>query len=217
MHPSAAHYRGYRFAGTIISRCVWLYYRLNLSLREVREIVAMDGVAVSHETIRQWCRTFGPRSAAALVRRRAPPADKWHCDEVHLKVNGRTHCLWRAVGRNGIELGILAREQPSKEAACAFLRRALCLIRAVPPVVVTDKLRSYRAALQEVLPGVEHRRHKGLNGRAEDSHRPTRRRERGLRRVKSPEHAQRFLEPFGQVGNHFRPRRHLLGAYQYRA
>jgi putative transposase len=217
MHPSAALYRGYRFAGTIISRSVWLYYRFTLSLREVQEILAMDGVTVSHETIRQWCRKFGPCFAEALRRRRAPPADKWHCDEVQLKVNGRTYYLWRAVDRDGIELGILVQERRNKDAACAFLRRVLCLIRAMPRVVVTDKLRSYRAALQEVLPDVEHRQHKGLNNRAENSHQPTRRRERGLQRFKSPEHAQRFLEPFGQVGNHFRPRRHLLGASQYRA
>ena len=142
MHPSAALYRGYRFAGTIISRCVWLYYRFNLSLREVQEVVAMHGVTVSHETIRQWCRKFGPRFAEALRRRRAPPADKWHCDEVQLKVNGHTYYLWRAVDRHGIELGILVHERRNKEAACAFLRRVVRTIRAVPRVVVTDQLRS---------------------------------------------------------------------------
>jgi putative transposase len=216
MHPSVALYRGYRFAGTIISHCVWLYYRFNLSLREVQKIIAMGGVTVSHETIRQWCRKFGPRFAEDLRRRRAPSADKWHCDEVQLKVNGRTYYLWRAVDRNGIALGSLVQERRNKEAACTFLRRVLRTVKAVPRVVVTDKLRSYRAALREVLPDVEHRQHKGLNNRAEHAHQPTRRRERGLQRFKSPEHAQHFLEPCGQVANHFRPRRHLLRADQYR-
>jgi putative transposase len=217
MPTPAALYRGYRFAGTIISHCVWLYYSFNLSLRDVQEIMAKDGVTVSHETIRQWCRKFGQRFAEKLRQYQAPPADKWHCDEAQLKVNGRTYYLWRAVDRDGIELGILVQERRNKEAACAFLRGVLRSVTARPRVVVTDKLRSYGAARREVLPGVEHRQHKGLNNRAENAHQPTRRRERGLQRFKSAEHAQHFLEPFGQIGNHFRPRRHLLPASQYRA
>jgi putative transposase len=217
MHPPAALYRGYRFAGTIISPCVWLYFRFNLSLREVQEIMAKDGVTVSHETIRQWCCKFGQRFAGELRRRRAPSADKWHCDEVHLKIGGRTYYLWRAVDRNGVELDILVQQRRNTEAACAFLRRVVRTVGARPRVVVTDKLRSYRAALRKLLPSVEHRQHKGLNNRAENSHQPTRRRERSLQRFKSPEQAQGFLEAFGQIGNHFRPRRHLLGAGQYRA
>ena len=212
-----ALYRGYRFTDPIISHCVWLYYRFNLSLRDVQEIMAMDGVSVSHETIRQWCRKFGPRFAEELRRRRAPPADKWHCDEVQVKINGRTYYLWRAVDRDGIELSILVQERRNKDAACAFLRHALRTVTVTPRVVVTDKLCSYGAALREMLPGVEHRQHKGLNNRAENSHQPTRRRERGLQGFKSAEHAQCFLEPFGQVGNHFRLRRHLLCADQRRA
>jgi putative transposase len=212
MPPTAALYRGHRCAGTISSPCVWLYYRFDLSLREVQAILAMGGGTGSHETIRQWCRKFGPRLAEGLRRRRAGPADKWRCDEGQLKVNGRTYYLWRAADRNGLERGILVQERRDKEAACAFLRRVLCTIKAVPRVVVTDTLRSSGAALQEVRPDVEHRQHRGLNNRAGNSHRPARRRERGLPRFKSPGHAQRFLEPFGQVGDHFRPRRHLLGA-----
>jgi len=216
MPTPTALYRGYRFAGTIISRCVWLYFRFNLSLRDVQEIMAKDGVTVSHETIRQWCRKFGQRFAEKLRQRRAPPTDKWHCDEVQLKVCGRTYYLWRAVDGAGIELGILVQERRNKDAACAFLWCVLRAVGAKPRVVVTDKLRSYGAALRKLLPDVEHRQHKGLNNRAENSHQPTRRRERGLQRFKSPEHAQHFLETFCQVGNHFRPGRHLLHASQYR-
>ncbi len=84
-----------------------------------------------------------------------------------------------------------------------------------PQQNLTDKRASYPPALRSVLPGVEHRRHKGLNNRAENSHRPTRRRERVLQRFKSPDHAQRFLSPFGPISDHFRPRRHLLPAPQY--
>jgi putative transposase len=149
-------------------------------------------------------------------RRHAPPQDKGHCDELQLKINGRTHYLWRAVDRDGIELGILVHHRRSAEVAGMFLRCLLRKVEAVPRVIVTDKLRSYRAALADLLPQVEHRQHKGLNNRAENSHQPTLRRERGLQRFKSSEHAQAFLEPFGQIGNHFRPRRHLLTAAQYR-
>jgi putative transposase len=90
MPTPAALYRGYRFAGAISSHCVWVSYRVNLSLRDVQEIMAKDGVTVSHETIRQWCQTFGQHVAAEVRRHHAPPTEKWHCDEVHLHVRGRT-------------------------------------------------------------------------------------------------------------------------------
>jgi putative transposase len=209
-------YCGYRFSTAIISRCVWLYYRFNLSLRDIEELLTKDDIAVSYETIRQWCRRFGRIFAERVRRRHAPAQDKCHCDELQLKMHGKTHYLWRAVDRDGRELDILVHHRRTAEAACLFLRHLLRNVGAVPRVVVTDKLRSYRTALAELLPQVEHRQHKGLNNRAENSHQPTRRRERGLQRFKSPQHAQAFLEPFGQIGNHFRPRRHLLTAAQHR-
>ena len=113
-------------------------------------------------------------------------------------------------------LDLLVQDRRDQHAAERFLRRVLDGEGQAPRVVVTDKLASYPPALRRVLPGVEHRRHKGLNNRAENSHRPVRKRERVLQRFKSPEHAQHFLEPFSAVHNHFRPRRHLLAAQQYR-
>jgi putative transposase len=139
-----------------------------------------------------------------------------HIDEVLLKIKGRKHWLWRAVDRDGQVLDILVQERRNQEAAERFLRRVLDGEDRAPRVVVTDKLASYPPALKRLLPQTEHRRHKGLNNRAENSHRPVRTRERTLQRFKSPEHAQRFLEPFSAVYNHFRPRRHLLPAEQYR-
>ena len=112
-------------------------------------------------------------------------------------------------------LDILVQPRRNQEAAEAFLRRLVEGQGYEPRVVITDKLASYPPALRRVLPGVEHRRHKGLNNRAENSHRPTRRRERVLQRFKSPEHAQQFLAPFGPISDHFRPRRHLLPAPEY--
>jgi putative transposase len=209
-------YRGYRFPAEIISHAVWLYFRFALSHRDVEELLAERGVQVSYEAIRLWCQRFGPVFAGGLRRRRSRAADKWHLDEVQLKIRGRKHWLWRAVDRDGLVLDILVQARRNQEAAERFLRHVLASEEVAPRVVVTDKLASYPPALKRVLPHAEHRRHKGLNNRAENSHRPVRKRERALQRFKSPEHAQRFLEPFSAVGNHFRPRRHLLPAEQYR-
>jgi len=208
-------YRRHRFPGELISHAVWLYYRFLLSYRDVEELLAERGIAVSYETIRRWCRKFGPAFANGLRRRRPRPGDKWHMDEVQLKINGRKHWLWRAVDQDGIVLDILVQSRRNQEAAETFFRRVVDGHGYQPRVVITDKLASYPPAVRRVLPGVEHRRHKGLNNRAENSHRPTRRRERVLQRFKSPDHAQRFLSPFGPISDHFRPRRHLLPAPQY--
>ena len=209
-------YRGYRFPAAIISHAVWLYFRFALSHRDVEELLAERGVQVSYGAIRLWCRRFGPIFAGTLRRRRSRSADKWHLDEVQLKIKGKKHWLWRAVDRDGLVLDILVQERRNQEAAERFLRRVLDGEGQAPRVVVTDKLASYPPALKRVLPHTEHRRHKGLNNRAENSHRPVRKRERVLQRFTSPEHAQRFLKPFSAVCNHFRPRRHLLPAEQYR-
>jgi putative transposase len=208
--------RGYRFPAAIISYAVWLYFRFALSHRDVEELLAERGVKVSYEAIRLWCRKFGPAFAAALRRRRGRARDCWHLDEVQLKIRGKRHWLWRAVDRDGLVLDILVQERRNQEAAERFLRRVLDGEDAAPRVVVTDKLASYPPALRRVLPTTEHRRHKRLNNRAENSHRPVRKRERVLQRFESPEHAQRFLVPFSALCNHFRPRRHLLPAEQYR-
>jgi putative transposase len=181
---------------------------------------------VSYETIRRWCRKFGQAFADGVRRRRPRPGDKWHLDEVQLKINGRKRWLWRAVDQEGIVLDILVQERRNQGAAETFLRRLVEGQGYRPRVVVTDNLASYPPAMRRVLPGVEHRRHKGLNNRAENSHRPTRRRERVLQRFKSPEHAQQFLSTwawsffrgtFGPISDHFRPRRHRLPAVQYHA
>jgi putative transposase len=205
-------YRGYRYPVEIISHAVWLYFRFHLSLRDVEELLAERGVIVTYETIRAWCAKFGPTYAAGLRRRRGHPSDKWHLDEVQLKIKGKRHWLWRAVDKHGIVLDILVRQRRDQLAAETFLRRVIASTGSEPRVVITDKLLSYPPALRRVLPNVDHRRHKGLNNRAENSHQPTRQRERLMRRFKSAEHAQRFLGPFGAIGDHFRVGRYTAGA-----
>jgi len=135
---------------------------------------------------------------------------------VQLKIKGKRHWPWRAVDSDELVLDILVQDRRDQTAAERFLRRVLDGEERAPRVVITDKLASYPPALRRVLPGVEHRRHKGLNNRAENSHRPVRKREHVLQRFKSPGHAQRFLEPFSAIQNHFPPRRHLLSAEHYR-
>ncbi len=213
---AAPTYAGYRFPAEIIAHAVWLYFRFALSYRDVEELLAERGVLVTYETIRRWSRTFGQTYANTLRRRRPRPGDKWHLDEVFISINGVTHYLWRAVDQNGNVLDILVQSRRDKAAAKKFFRRLLKDLAYVPRVVITDKLASYGAAKREVLPSVEHRQHKRLNNRAENSHQPTRERERRMRRFKSPGHAQRFLAAYGPIASHFRPRRHRLTAAAYR-
>jgi putative transposase len=209
-------YKHHRFPAEIISHGVWLYYRFCLSYRDVEELLFVRGVIVSYEAIRQWCRKFGQHYANQLRRRRPKPGDKWHLDEVFLTINGERHYLWRAVDQAGNVLDILVQSRRDKAAAKKFFRKLLKGLTDVPRVIITDKLKSYGAAKRDILPGVEHRQHRYLNNRAENSHQPTRQRERRMQGFKSPGHAQRFLSAYGPIPQHFRPRRHLLSAPAYR-
>jgi putative transposase len=213
---AAPSYKRHRFPPEIIAHAVWLYFRFALSYRDVEDLLAERGVLVTYETVRQWCRKFGQTYANELRRRRPRPGDKWHLDEVFIGINGAQHYLWRAVDQEGNVLDILVQSRRDKAAATKFFRKLLKDLAYVPRVVITDKLPSYGAAKREVLPSVAHRQHKRLNNRAENSHQPTRERERRMRRFKSPGHAQRFLAAYGLIASHFRPRRHRLTATAYR-
>jgi putative transposase len=200
----------------IISHAVWLYFRFTLSYRDVEEMLFARGIMVSYEAIRKWCRKFGQDYANQIRRRRPRTGDKWHLDEVFLTINGKRYYLWRAVDQDDNVLDILVQSRRNRKAAKKFFRKLLKGLHYVPRVVITDKLKSYGAAKREILPGVEHRQSRYLNNRCENSHRPTRQRERRMQRFKSAGHAQRFLSAFGPIFQHFRPRRHLLSAAEYR-
>jgi putative transposase len=200
-HP---RYARHRFPDEVTSHAVWLYFRFPLSLRMVEEMLAARGIEVSHETVRQWALKFG-RGYANQIRRRLPaPGDKWHLDEVVTSIAGWKHWLWRAVDQHGVVLDILVQSRRNAKAAKRLLRKLLKKQGGTPRVMITDKLASYAAAKRTVMPGVEHRQHKGLNNRAENSHQPTRRRERIMKRFKSAGQAQRFLSVHDQVANLFR-------------
>ncbi|EFH84443.1 Integrase catalytic region [Ktedonobacter racemifer DSM 44963] len=152
----------------------------SLSFRDVEELMAERGVVLTSETVRQWCLNFGQMYANELRHRRAKPGDKWHLDEVFLTIKGKRQYLWRAVDQHGNMLDILVQSRRNKQAAKKFFRKLLKRLKYAPRVIITDKLASYAAAKKEILPSVEHRQHKGLNNRAENSHQPTRQRERTM-------------------------------------
>ena len=196
-------FKRHRFPPDIICYGVWLYFRFPLSLRMVEEMLAERGIVVSHETVRQWAVKFG-QAFANQIRRCLPQAgDKWHLDEVVIKIAGKPHWLWRAVDQHGAVLDVLVHSRRDARAAKRLLRKLLKRQGRAPRVLITDKLKSYAAAKREIMPGVEHRQHKGLNNRAENSHQPARRRERIMKRFKSLGQVQRFLSAHGQIANHF--------------
>ena len=209
-------YKRHRFPSEIISYCVWLYYTFPLSFRDIEKMMLYRGIQVTYEAIRQWCLKFAQTYANQLRRSRPKPADKWHLDEVVIKINGKQYYLWRAVDKNGQVLDILMQSRRNEKAANKFFRKLLKPQGFAPRVVITDKLRSYGAAMKKILKGVDHRQHKGLNNRAENSHRPTRVRERRMGRFKSPGQAQRFLAAFEPIRGHFHPHQHKLTATEYR-
>jgi putative transposase len=193
-----------------------LYFRFCLSFRDVEELMAERSVMLTYEAVRYWCRKIRQAYANQLRRRRPRPGDGWYLDEVFLTIDGERHYLWRAVDQDGHVLDILVQRRRDKKAAKKFFCKLLKGLTYVPRVIITDKLASYGAAKRESLPSVEHRQHRYLNNRAENSHQSTRQRERRIQRFKSPGDAQRFLAAYGPIASHFRPRRHLFAAPEYR-
>ncbi len=171
-------YVRHRFLPEIIAHAVWLYYRFPLSLRMVEEMLLERGIVVSYETIRRWALKFGPDYARRFRRKPARSDDIWHLDEVVITIAGKTHWLWRAVDQDGYVLDEIVQTRRNTKAAKRLLTRLLQKQGIRPKRIITDKLGSYGAARKQVMPGVEHRSHKGLNNRAENSHVPLRKRER---------------------------------------
>ena len=181
----------------------------------VDELLAARGIILSHETRRQWAIKFG-QAFANQIRRRLPAAgDKWHMDEVAITISGVKHWLWRAVDQTGMVLDILVQTRRDTQAAKRLLRKLMTKQCRPPCVMITDKPASYGAAKREVMPSVEHGKHKGLNNRAENSHQPTRQRERQMKRLKSVGQAQRFLSARDGINNLFHLRRHQVPATRY--
>ena len=195
-------YDGYRFPPEIIQQAIWLYFRFTLSFRDVEDLLAERGITVSYETVRRWVNHFGPMIAADLRKRRPRPYTTWHLDEVYLKISGRMVYLWRAVDAEGEVLDVLVQSKRNKHAALKLMRKLLKKCGFVPDRLITDDLRSYGAAAHDLGIARRHERGRWKNNRAENSHQPTRRRERKMQPFKSSGSAQRFLSAHAAVLQH---------------
>lgn len=210
------HYlAGYRFPLEIISYALWLYHNFSLSYREVEVLLRERGIEVSYESIRNWSEKFGPNMAKKMKIRRGKPTDKYHLDEMEVKIKGKTHYIWRAVDSEGYMLDVMVQEHKDQAAAERFLKK-LIDNHGEPRVMITDKNPSYGAAKSGLRLTVDHRQHKGLNNRAELSHQPIRQQERAMRKFKSKDQAQCFLDKHQEYYNCFRLRKRKMSAQQYR-
>ena len=216
MKCRASLYRRHRFPPEIIQHAVWLYYRFNLSHRDIEDILARRGILVTHESIRLSCNKFGPHYAHQLRRGHRGYGDTVFMDEVFVRIRGQYRYLWRAIDQDGEVVDVLLQQRQDAASAKRFFRHLVARLRDQPRTIVTDKLGSYAVARRELLPGAAHDTHRYADNPAELSHQPTRVRERGVRRFKSMSQAQRFVSVHATVSNLFNLGRHLVTAAHYR-
>ena len=209
-------YARHRFPPDVIRHDVWLYPRFTLSYRDVEDFLAERGLTVSNESIRRWVLKFGPMIAKNLQKSRPKAYTRWHLDEMVISLSGKQMYLWRAVDGEGEVLEILVQPQRDKAAALRLLRKLFRRQGFVPTVIVTDKLRSYGAALREIGFSGLHKQGLRGNNRAENSHQPVRRRERKMQGFKSAKSAQRFVSVHAAVYNTFNVQRHLISRPTHR-
>ncbi|MGJ8563569.1 MAG: IS6 family transposase [Alphaproteobacteria bacterium] len=203
-------YSRHRFHPAIIKRAVWLYFRFNLSFRDVEELMIERGIDVSYETVRRWVEKFGSTYAKRIKSVSERPSPVWHLDEVYTNIGGKMVYLWRTVDDEGTVLDIVVQRRRNTKAATRLLRKLLKNQGVKPTRIVTDKLGSYGAALK--ILGLKHLQDVGgrKNNRAECSHVPIRRRERKSQKFRSIKNAQKLLSAHGQIYNLFNHRRHLI-------
>ena len=205
-------FRYFNSSPEVIRSAVMLYVRYPLSLTQVEDLLFERGIDICHETVRYWWNRFGPLFAAEIrkrrIRHRSYSLWRWHLDEVFVRINGETHYLWRAVDHEGEVLEVLATKRRDREAALRFLRRAMKRYGR-PATIITDRLRSYRAAMKVIgNEGCQETR-RWLNNRAENSHLPFRRRERAMAKFREVKTLQKFASVHASIHNHFNHQRHL--------
>src|ERR1700719_1604939 len=205
-------YRRHRFPPVVIQHAVWLYLRFTLSYRDVEDLLAERVLHVSYETVRSWVLKFGPVIARRLRQRRPRPSNRWHLDEMVVRIAGERMYLWRAVDHEGEVLDMLVQRRRDTRAALRLRRKLLKKQGFAPKLLVTDKLRSYASALRRLRLACPHEQGLRKNNRAENSHQAVRRRERKLQ----PRSAQRFLSIHAAVHNTFNLQRHLISRSRLR-
>ena len=207
---SSVSYRRHRFPPVVIQHAVWLYLRFTLSYRDVEELLAERGLDVTYETVRSRVVKFGPIIARRLRRCRPRPSDRWHLDEMVVRIAGKRMYLWRAVDHEGEILDVLVQRKRDRRAAIKLIRKLLRKQGFAPKTVVIDKLRSYGAAFHHLRLTGYHEQGLRKNNRAENSHQVVRRREHKMQRFKSAASAQRFVSMHAAVHNTFNLQRHLI-------
>ena len=206
-------FRYFKTSPEIIRLAVMMYVRFPLSLRNVEDLLHERGIDICHETVRYWWNKFGPMFAREIRKKRMHPVNnhsnwKWHLDEVFVKINGETHYLWRAVDHEGEVLESFVSRRRDRKAALVFLKKIMKR-HGQPRAIVTDRLRSYRAAMNMIGNGAAQEIGRWLNNRAENSHLPFRRREYAMLRFRHLRSLQKFIAIHSSVYNHFNQERHL--------
>ncbi len=210
-------FRYFKTSPEIIRLAVMMYVRFPLSLRQVEDLLHERGIDVSYETVRAWWNRFGPLFAAEIRKKRSAsmlgfPQWRWHLDEVFVRISGETHYLWRAVDHEGEVLEAFVTKTRDRKAALRFLKKAMKRYGR-PQVIVTDRLRSYRAAMREIGNEARQKTGRWLNNRAENSHQPFRRRERAMAKFRSAKSLQKFAAIHASIHNHFNQERHLYNRH----
>ena len=205
-------FRYFNSSPEVIHLTVMMYVRYPLSLRQVEDLLSERGIDICHETVRFWWNRFGPLFAAEIRKRRVHSRSysqwRWHLDEVFVRINSKTHYLWRAVDHEGEVLEVYATKRRNRTAALQFLRRTMKRY-GQPRVIVTDRLRSYRAAMNMIGNVTDQEYGRWLNNRAENSHQPFRRREGAMSKFRDVKTLQKFASIHALIYNHFNLERHL--------
>jgi putative transposase len=211
--PKPNSFRYFKTSPEVIRLAVMMYVRFPLSLRNVEDLLHERGIDVSYETVRAWWNRFGLLFAAEIRKKRSSsmrefPQWKWHLDEVFVRINGETHYLWRAVDHEGEALEAYVTRKRDRNAALSFMKKAMKRYGR-PRTVITDRLRSYRAAMKVIGNADCQLTGRWLNNRAENSHQPFRRREQAMLRFRSTKTLQKFASVHSSIHNHFNLERHL--------
>jgi putative transposase len=205
-------FRYFKTSPEIIRLAVMMYVRFPLSLRQVEDLLHERGIDICHETVRAWWNRFGPVFAAEIRKRRIQGSSfsrwRWHLDEIFVRINGEQHYLWRAVDQEGEVLESFVTKRRDRKAALKFLRKAMKRYGR-PEVIVTDLLRSYRAAMKIIGNAGCQETGRWKNNRGENSHQPFRRRERAMAKFRSAKSLQKFTSAYASIHNHFNQERHL--------